>query len=91
MRKAATIFVIQTENLQLHYGKPSFKRKPFEGKMSLSLSNSLSFSQIRLVKIGGRNKQTLNHLFCYFGVFAQNVLFYKKIIIFVRGFFGDQP
>ena len=57
--------------------------------MSLSLSDSLSFAEIPLVKLVHVGKiqwkylwicifQTLNFFFCYLGVFAQNVPFIKQ-------------
>ena len=66
--------------------------------MSLSLSNSLSFTWIPLVKVVNFWKiqwkylwipifQTLNHFFCYLGVFAQNAPFIKKKSFLQEDFF----
>ena len=51
--------------------------------MSLSLSNSLSFGQIPIVKIGKIAKKSyfsdFNPIFCYLGVLSQNMHFLKCV------------
>ena len=59
---------------------------PFSGKMSLLLSNSLSFDKILLVKIEEKIAkhaifQTLNAFLCYMGVFAKSVPFLLQFLL----------
>ena len=64
--------------------------------MSLSLSNSLSFASVPLVKIGEKKVakisifQTLNAFFCYMGVFFDKYWFLQQKMILVRWFFWHQ-